>query len=44
MGNPNIVFPPTNIAVGRADNIRQDVDIGLVRVNYRFDGPVVTKF
>jgi outer membrane immunogenic protein len=44
MGNPNVTFPPTNIAVGRSDNIRQDVDMGTVRVNYRFGGPVVAKY
>jgi outer membrane immunogenic protein len=44
MGNNNITFPPTAIAVGRADNIRENVDMGTVRVNYRFGGPVVAKF
>jgi outer membrane immunogenic protein len=44
MGNPNVTFPPTNIAVGRSDNVRQDVDMGTVRVNYRFGGPVVAKY
>ena len=44
MGNPSVTFPPTNIAVGRSDNISQDVDIGTVRVNYRFGGPVVAKY
>jgi len=44
MGRPNITFPPTNIAVGRADNISQGVDMGTVRVNYRFGGPVVAKY
>jgi outer membrane immunogenic protein len=32
------------IAVTRSDNIRQDVDIGTVWVNYRFGGPVVAKY
>jgi outer membrane immunogenic protein len=41
MGNPNITFAPTSIAVGRADNIGQGVDMGTVRVNYRWGGPVV---
>ena len=40
MGNPNIAFPATAIAVSRADNIRQDVDMATVRVNYRWGGPV----
>ena len=44
MGNPNVTFPASAIAVTRSDNIRQDVDIGTVRVNYRFGGPVVAKF
>jgi outer membrane immunogenic protein len=44
MGNPNITFPPTSTAVGRADNIGQGVDMGTVRVNYRWGGPVVGKY
>jgi outer membrane immunogenic protein len=44
MGNPNITFPATNIAVTRSDNIKQNVDIGTVRVNYRFGGPVIAKY
>jgi outer membrane immunogenic protein len=44
MGNPNVTFPPTSIAVGRSDNIRQDVDMGTVRVNYRFGGPIVARY
>jgi outer membrane immunogenic protein len=44
MGNPNVTFPMSNIAVTRSDNIRQDVDMGTVRVNYRFGGPVVAKY
>jgi len=38
------VFPPTNIAVGRTDTIKQDVDIGTVRLNYRFGGPVASRY
>jgi outer membrane immunogenic protein len=44
MGTPNIVFPASAIAVSRADNIRQDVDIATVRVNYRWGGPVIAKY
>jgi outer membrane immunogenic protein len=44
MGNPNVTFPASAIAVPRSDNIRQDVDIGTVRVNYRFGGPVVARY
>jgi outer membrane immunogenic protein len=44
MGNPNIAFPASAIAVTRSDNIKQDVDMGTVRINYRFGGPVVAKY
>jgi outer membrane immunogenic protein len=44
MGNPNVTFPATAIAVTRSDNIRQDVDMGTIRVNYRFGSPVVAKY
>jgi len=44
MGNPNVTFPATAIAVTRSDNISQGVDIGTVRVNYRFGGPVIAKY
>jgi outer membrane immunogenic protein len=44
MGTPNIAFPATAIAVSRADNIRQDVDMATVRVNYRWGGPVIAKY
>jgi outer membrane immunogenic protein len=44
MGNPNFTFPATNLAVERGDNIGQDVDMGMIRVNYRFGGPVVAKY
>jgi len=39
MGNPSVTFPATTIAVGRSDNIRQDIDMGTARLNYRFGGP-----
>jgi outer membrane immunogenic protein len=44
MGSNNVTFPPMVIspslsAVGRSDNISQDVDMGTVRVNYHFGGP-----
>jgi outer membrane immunogenic protein len=43
MGSNNVAFPPTTLspttgAVGRSDNIRQDVDLGTVRLNYHFGG------
>jgi outer membrane immunogenic protein len=44
MGNPNVTFPVSAIAVTRSDNIRQDVDMGTVRINYRFGGPVVARY
>ena len=44
MGNPNIMFPTSAIAVTRSDNISQDVDMGTVRLNYRFGGPIVAKY
>jgi outer membrane immunogenic protein len=44
MGNPNVVFPMSAIAVTRGDNIGQDVDMGTVRLNYRFGGPIVAKY
>lgn len=44
MDNDNVTFPTSTIAVTRSDNIRQNVDIGTVRLNYRFGGPVVAKY
>jgi outer membrane immunogenic protein len=44
MGNNSVTFPASGIAVTRTDNIRQDVDMGTVRVNYRWGGPVVAKY
>ena len=44
MGNPNVAFPATATAVSRADNIRQDVDLATVRMNYRWGGPVIAKY
>ncbi|MCG2633023.1 autotransporter outer membrane beta-barrel domain-containing protein [Bradyrhizobium sp. WYCCWR 13023] len=36
---------PTTIAVAfQTDRIRQDVDMGLVRLNYRFGGPLLAKY
>jgi outer membrane immunogenic protein len=43
MGNPNVTFPQSNIAMTRSDNIGPDVDMGAVRVNYRFGGPLVAR-
>jgi outer membrane immunogenic protein len=44
MGNPNIAFAPTNIAVGRSDNIGQGIDMATVRINYRFGGPGIGSY
>jgi len=44
MGNNNVTFPQSPNAVTRSDNIRQDVDMGTVRLNYRFGGPVIPKY
>jgi outer membrane immunogenic protein len=44
MGNPNVTFPASAIAVTRSDNIGQGVDMGTIRLNYRFGGPVVARY
>jgi outer membrane immunogenic protein len=36
MGTNSVTFPASAIAVTRSDNIKQDVDMGTVRINYRF--------
>jgi outer membrane immunogenic protein len=44
MGKTTIGFPATGLASSRIDNIKQDIDIGTVRVNYRFGAPLVAKY
>jgi outer membrane immunogenic protein len=49
MGHRNVTFAFNPGLVGftgisRGDNIRQDVDMGTVRVNYTFGGPVVARY
>jgi outer membrane immunogenic protein len=44
MGSHSVVFPISAIAVTRTDTIRQDVDMGTVRINYTFGGPVVARY
>ena len=45
MGNRNINFQSAGIAgTTRIDRITQDVDMGTVRVNYRWGGPVIAKY
>jgi outer membrane immunogenic protein len=45
MGNQNVTL--TSVVTGlpsRTDNIRQDVDMATVRVNWRWGGPVIAKY
>ncbi len=45
LGNRNIQMTNTVTGVlSRWDNIKQDADIGQVRVNYRWGGPVIAKY
>jgi outer membrane immunogenic protein len=44
MGNRNAVLTAPFGVFFETERIRQDVDMGLVRVNYRFGGPVVAKY
>ncbi|GLR88055.1 outer membrane protein [Bradyrhizobium iriomotense] len=47
MGSRTIGLATTTVLPGtvfRTDNIRQDVDMGTVRLNYTFGGPVVAKY
>jgi outer membrane immunogenic protein len=45
MGNQNTNFTFAGAAgFSRSDNIRQDVDMATVRLNYRFGGPVVARY
>lgn len=43
MGTRNIAFQPI-AAVTRSDDIKQNVDVATVRVNYRFGGPIIAKY
>jgi outer membrane immunogenic protein len=43
MGSRNVSFNVLGV-FDRRDNIRQDVDMGTVRVNYTFGGPVVARY
>lgn len=38
------LIPPFGTAASTSHHIREDVDIGLVRVNYTFGGPVVSRY
>jgi outer membrane immunogenic protein len=44
MGSRNNTFTSIFGPISRVDNIKQDVDIGTVRVNYTFGGPIVAKY
>ena len=50
MGSRNNTFTFANAAApvftgtSRVDNIRQDVDMGTIRVNYTFGGPVIARY
>jgi outer membrane immunogenic protein len=44
MGNTNVNFAATALGVARSDNISQGVDIGLIKLNYRYGGPVIAKY
>lgn len=47
MGNRNVTFNTTAPLPGglsRIDNVKQDVDMGSVHVNYRWGGPVISKY
>src|SRR6201982_2350218 len=44
MGTHTVTFPPIVNAAGPTDTLRQDVDMGTVRINYRFGGPVIAKY
>ena len=44
MGSSNVNFTALGLAFDRTDRIRQDVDMGTVRLNYTFGGPVVARY
>jgi outer membrane immunogenic protein len=44
LGDHSNSFAATTLANSRIDNIKQNVDMGTVRVNYRFGGPVIPKY
>ena len=44
MDSHSVNFNTPGGAFTRTDNVKQDVDIGSVRVNYRWGGPVIAKY
>jgi len=44
MGNRTLSFNAFGLVNTRTDSIKQDIDIGTVRVNYSFGGPIVARY
>jgi outer membrane immunogenic protein len=44
MDSHNVTFTALGVIADRTDSIKQDVDMGTVRVNYTFGGPIVAKY
>lgn len=44
MGNRDITLTTPGGLAFQTDRIREDVDMGLIRVNYRWGGPVIAKY
>jgi len=44
LGTNNVTFITPAGAISTTEHIRQDVDLGLVRLNYKFGGPVIAKY
>jgi outer membrane immunogenic protein len=45
MGSRTVIFPSVVTGqLNRIDNVKQDVDMGTLHVNYRWGGPVISKY
>ena len=44
LGRKNVNFTTPAGVFSTTESIRQDVDMGLVRLNYRFGGPIIAKY
>jgi outer membrane immunogenic protein len=44
MGSRNVNLRDLNGVFFESEHISQNVDIGLVRLNYRFGGPLIAKY
>ena len=44
LGTNNVTFITPAGAISTTEHIRQDVDLGLVRLNYRWGGPIIAKY